>query len=133
MFCFQCQETAKNTGCTVKGVCGKPEETANFQDKLFTTGVVGYDGAMHIADRPAGGAKDFSALIEKAKTCLPPTEIETGTIVGGFAHNQVLALADKVVDAVKYWQPKRMSRISRPPRPTPKTRPAAMSNCFWNR
>jgi hydroxylamine reductase len=63
--------------------------------------VVGYDGAVHIADRPEGGAKDFSALIEKAKTCPPPTEIETGTIVSGFAHNQVLSLADKVVDAVK--------------------------------
>ena len=72
-----------------------------YLDRLFTTGVVGYDGAVHIADRPDGGAKDFSALIEKAKTCPPPTEIETGTIVGGFAHNQVLALADKVVEAVK--------------------------------
>ncbi len=72
-----------------------------YLDRLFTTGVVGYDNAVHIADRPAGGVKDFSALVEKAKTCPPPTEIETGTIVGGFAHNQVLALADKVVDAVK--------------------------------
>jgi hydroxylamine reductase len=72
-----------------------------YLDRLFTTGVVGYEGAVHIADRPAGGTKDFSALIEKAKTCPPPTEIETGSIVGGFAHNQVLALADKVVDAVK--------------------------------
>jgi hydroxylamine reductase len=72
-----------------------------YLDRLFTTGVVGYDGAVHIADRPEGGAKDFSALVEKAKTCPPPTEIETGTIVGGFAHNQVLALADKVVAAVK--------------------------------
>ncbi len=72
-----------------------------YLDRLFTTGVVGYEGAVHIADRPQGGAKDFSALIEKAKTCPPPTEIETGTIVGGFAHHQVLALADKVVDAVK--------------------------------
>jgi hydroxylamine reductase len=72
-----------------------------YLDKLFTTGVVGYEGAVHIADRSADGAKDFSALIEKAKSCPPPTEIETGTIVGGFAHNQVLALADKVVDAVK--------------------------------
>ena len=72
-----------------------------YLDRLFTTGVVGYDGAAHIADRPTGGAKDFSALIEKAKTCSAPTEIETGTIVGGFAHNQVIALADKVVDAVK--------------------------------
>jgi hydroxylamine reductase len=72
-----------------------------YLDRLFTTGVVGYEGAVHIADRSADGAKDLSALIEKAKSCPPPTEIETGTIVGGFAHNQVLALADKVVDAVK--------------------------------
>ena len=77
----------------------KKENT--YLDRLFTTGVVGYEAAVHIADRPAGGAKDFSALIAKAKTCPPPTEIETGTIVGGFAHNQVLALADKVVAAVK--------------------------------
>lgn len=72
-----------------------------YLDRLFTTGVVGYVGAAHIPDRPEGGAKDFSALIEKAKSCAPPTEIETGSIVGGFAHNQVMALADKVVDAVK--------------------------------
>jgi hydroxylamine reductase len=72
-----------------------------YLDRLFTTGVVGYENAVHIADRPEGGAKDFSALVEKAKTCPPPTEIETGTIVGGFAHNQVLSLADKVVAAVK--------------------------------
>jgi len=77
----------------------KKENT--YLDRLFTTGVVGYDGAVHIADRSGGGAKDFSALIAKAKTCPPPTEIETGTIVGGFAHNQVLALEDKVIDAVK--------------------------------
>jgi hydroxylamine reductase len=72
-----------------------------YLDRLFTTGVVGYEGATHIADRPDGGAKDFSALIEKARTCPPPTEIETGTIIGGFAHQQVMALANKVVDAVK--------------------------------
>jgi len=77
----------------------KKENT--YLDRLFTTGVVGYNGARHIADRPAGGAKDFSAIIEKAKQCAAPTELETGTIIGGFAHNQVLALADKVVDAVK--------------------------------
>jgi hydroxylamine reductase len=77
----------------------KKENT--YLNRLFTTGVVGFLGATHIADRPAGGAKDFSALIAKAKTCPPPTEIETGTIVGGFAHHQVLALADKVVAAVK--------------------------------
>ncbi len=72
-----------------------------YLDRLFTTGVVGFVGANHIPERAAGGKKDFSAIIEKAKKCAPPTEIETGKIVGGFAHNQVLALADKVVDAVK--------------------------------
>jgi hydroxylamine reductase len=72
-----------------------------YLDRLFTTGVVTYKGAVNIADRPAGGAKDFSALIAKAKTCRPPEEIETGAIVGGFARNQVLALADKVVGTVK--------------------------------
>jgi len=72
-----------------------------YLDRLYTTGVVGYENAVHIADRPEGGTKDFSAIIEKAKTCAPPIEIETGTIVGGFAHNQVIALADKVVEAVK--------------------------------
>jgi hydroxylamine reductase len=82
--------------------CLVPLKKSNtYLDRLFTTGVMGYEGAGHIADRPEGGAKDFSDLIEKAKTCPPPTEIETGTIVGGFAHHQVLALADKVVDAVK--------------------------------
>ena len=225
MFCFQCQETAKNTGCTVKGVCGKPEDTANlqdlliyalrglavygekakelgisdkegglfvaqalfatitnanfdndriielikealnrretlkekyltsykekngrdfdepvhhsavwfsndmaefkefesfngpilmttnciipmkknntYQDRIFTTGMTGFPGVKHIADRPQGGPKDFSEIIELAKKCSPPEEIETGKIVAGFAHNQVLALADKVVDAVK--------------------------------
>ena len=72
-----------------------------YLDRLYTTGIVGYDGATHIADRPAGGSKDFSALIARAKSCPPPTELESGTIVGGFGHNQVLALADKVVEAVK--------------------------------
>ncbi len=72
-----------------------------YLDRLFTTGVVNYPGAKHIADRSKGGTKDFSAAIAKAKTCSPPLEIETGKIVGGFARNQVLALADKVVDAVK--------------------------------
>ncbi len=82
--------------------CIVPMKKKNtYQDKVFTTGVVAYPGTTHIADRADGGAKDFSAIIEKAKTCSAPTEIETGKIVGGFAHNQVLALADKVVDAVK--------------------------------
>lgn len=72
-----------------------------YLGRLYTTGVVGYEGATHVPDRANGGAKDFSALLAQAKNCPPPTELETGTIVGGFAHNQVLALADKVVDAVK--------------------------------
>jgi hydroxylamine reductase len=72
-----------------------------YLDRLFTTGMTGYPGARHIADRPQGGAKDFSPLIERAKKCAPPVELETGKIVGGFAHHQVLALADKVVEAVK--------------------------------
>ncbi len=77
----------------------KKENT--YLDRLFTTGVVGYPGAKHIADRKPGGAKDFSALIEMAKKCAAPEEIETGKLVGGFAHAQVLALADKVIEAVK--------------------------------
>jgi hydroxylamine reductase len=82
--------------------CLVPLKKSNtYLDRLYTTGVVGYEGAVHIPERAEGGAKDFSAIIAQAKTCPAPTEIETGTIVGGFAHHQVLALADKVVDAVK--------------------------------
>ncbi len=72
-----------------------------YLDRLYTTNSVGYVGAVHIPERAAGGSKDFSEIIERAKKCAPPTEIETGKIVAGFAHNQVMALADKVVDAVK--------------------------------
>ncbi len=72
-----------------------------YLDRLFTTGVVGYAGAKHIPDRKEGGVKDFSEVIAQAKLYSPPTEIESGNIVGGFAHHQVLALADKIVDAVK--------------------------------
>jgi len=72
-----------------------------YIERLFTTGVVSYPGAEHIAERPDGGAKDFPAVIELAKESAPPEEIESGTIVGGFAHNQVMALADEVVEAVK--------------------------------
>ncbi len=80
--------------------CITPVKDA-YKDRIYTTGMAGWPGSPHIADRPEGGAKDFSAIIAQAKTCAPPTEIEQGTIVGGFAHAQVLALADKVVDAVK--------------------------------
>ncbi len=72
-----------------------------YLDRLFTTNMASYPGAQHIPDRPQGGSKDFSPLIEMAKKCESPKEIETGKIVGGFAHNQVMALADKVVEAVK--------------------------------
>ena len=82
--------------------CLVPLKKSNtYLNRLYTTGVVGYEGAVHIPERAEGGAKDFSAIIAQAKSCPAPTEIETGTIVGGFAHHQVLALADKVVDAVK--------------------------------
>ncbi len=73
----------------------------DYKDKLFTTGAVGFEGIPHIGDRKEGGQKDFSAMIEMAKKCDPPREIETGSITGGFGHSQVLALADKVIDAVK--------------------------------
>lgn len=72
----------------------------SYKDRLWTTGAAGYPGCKHIvADE--NGHKDFSALIAQAKECKPPVEIEHGTIVGGFAHEQVFALADKVVEAVK--------------------------------
>ncbi|MDP8220091.1 MAG: hydroxylamine reductase [Candidatus Stygibacter frigidus] len=73
----------------------------SYKDRIFTTNNVGFDGVKHIAAAEKGQAKDFSAVIELAKTLPAPTEIETGSILGGFAHNQVLALADKVVAAVK--------------------------------
>ena len=78
-----------------------------YGDRIFTTGVVGYPGLKHIADRKEGNVKDFTEVIETALKCSPPQEIETGTIVGGFAHSQVLALADKVVEAVKSGAVKR--------------------------
>ena len=76
-----------------------PKES--YKDRVYTTGAAGFDGCIHIADREEGQPKDFSKIIEHAKKCAAPTEIETGEIVGGFAHNQVIELADKVVDAVK--------------------------------
>lgn len=79
--------------------CITPVKDA-YRDRIFTTGAVGYEGCTHIEVKE-DGTKDFSEIIELAKKCEAPTEIENGQIVGGFAHNQVLALADKVVDAVK--------------------------------
>ena len=73
---------------------------ADYQARLFTTGATGVPGCVHI-EAKADGTKDFSALIELAKKCPAPQEMEQGTIVGGFAHEQVFALADKVVEAVK--------------------------------
>jgi len=78
-----------------------PSDKAGYLDRVYTTGAAGFAGFKHIADRPKGGNKDFSEIIAQAKLTNPPTEIETGEIIGGFAHNQVLALADKVVEAVK--------------------------------
>lgn len=72
----------------------------SYKDRLWTTGAAGYPGCKHI-DAPYGETKDFSELIAQAKTLPSPTEIETGSITGGFAHNQVFALADQIVDAVK--------------------------------
>lgn len=73
---------------------------ASYKDRMFTTGAAGYVGCRHI-EGEAGSQKDFSEIIELAKKCKAPTEIETGEIIGGFAHEQVFALADAVVDAVK--------------------------------
>lgn len=78
-----------------------PSSTATYKDRVFTTGAAGYPGSKHIPERIAGKQKDFSEIIELAKKCKAPIEIEKGEIVGGFAHAQVLALADKVVEAVK--------------------------------
>ena len=72
----------------------------SYKDRLYTTGAAGYPGCVHIPGG-IGEEKDFSALIEHAKRCAPPAELETGAIVGGFAHAQVLALADKIVAAVQ--------------------------------
>ena len=73
---------------------------ASYKNRLFTTGATGISGCVHI-ERDENGHKDFSQIIELAKTCAAPTQIEQGEILGGFAHNQVLALADQVVEAVK--------------------------------
>ena len=88
------------TNCIIKVI-------DSYKDRIFTSGMAGYPGVTHIPDRKDGQPKDFSAIIELAKTCPPPKEIETGTLVAGFAHNQVLALADKVVEAVKSGAVKR--------------------------
>ena len=75
-----------------------PKES--YKNRLWTTGAAGFEGCRHI-DGKYGEIKDFSPIIEQAKSCAPPAEIERGTIIGGFAHELVFALADTVVDAVK--------------------------------
>jgi len=73
----------------------------SYKDRVYTTSVVGFPGVKHIPDGVDGQSKDFSEIIRHAQKCPPPTEIETGEIVGGFAHHTVLSLADKVIDAIK--------------------------------
>ena len=80
--------------------CIVPPRSEEVRGRIFTTGAAGYPGCPHIA-AAADGKKDFSPIIALAKTLKPPTEIESGKIVGGFAHEQVFAVADKVVEAVK--------------------------------
>lgn len=79
--------------------CIVPPKDDSYIDRLYTTGVAAFPGAKVVEEKD--GVKDFSALIEQAKQCEAPEKIESGTLVGGFAHNQVFALADQVVDAVK--------------------------------
>ena len=84
------------TNCIVPPLSG-----ASYKDKVYTTNAAGYPGFKHVTARKEGGTKDFSEIIEVAKKCAAPTEIEHGEIIGGFAHNQVMQLAGQVVDAVK--------------------------------
>ncbi len=78
-----------------------PLNSATYKERIYTTGASGLEGCKHIADRPEGGSKDFSEIIEHAQKCPPPVQIEDGSIIGGFAHNQVLTLADKVLSEVQ--------------------------------
>lgn len=73
----------------------------SYKNRIFTTGSTGYPGVKHIPEGKNGSPKDFSEIIELAKKCKSPESIESGTLIGGFAHHQVLALADKIVEAVK--------------------------------
>ena len=78
-----------------------PRKSSTYADRIYTTGSSGFPGFKHIEERKDGKPKDFSVIIEHAKKCASPKEIETGELIGGFAHAQVFALADKVVEAVK--------------------------------
>ncbi|WP_187323469.1 hydroxylamine reductase [Halanaerobium hydrogeniformans] len=73
----------------------------SYKDRIFTTGMAGYPGVTHIPDREEGGSKDFSEIIELAKTCDSPVQLEEGTIPGGYARNTVMSVADKVIEAVE--------------------------------
>lgn len=77
-----------------------PTDKANYRNKLFTTGAAGLTGAIHIPESSNGKSKDFSPIITIAKQCKPPIAVEQGWLTGGFAHNQLLALTDKIVEAV---------------------------------
>ena len=89
-----------------------PKKSATYNDRVFTTGATGMPGWKRIDKTLANGHKDFSEIIEMAKTCKAPTEIEHGEITIGFAHNQVLALADKILDAVNSGAIKKMVVMS---------------------
>ncbi len=78
-----------------------PLKTAGYADKVYTTGSVGFPGFKHLTKHNSEGQKDFTEVIEHAKKCPPPVQIEEGTITGGFAHDQIFKLADKITDAVK--------------------------------
>ena len=84
-----------------------PRATASYKDRIYTTGSCGFPGAKHISQDPVTKVKDFSQLINHAKTCPPPEKIEEGKIVGGFAHNQVLMLKDKILAAIERGDVKR--------------------------
>ncbi|HOH08121.1 MAG TPA: hydroxylamine reductase, partial [bacterium] len=89
-----------------------PRKTTTYNERVFTTGAAGMPGWKQIDKRLPNGQKDFSAVIELARTCPPPTEIESGEITIGFAHNQVLALADKILAAVNSGAIKRLVVMS---------------------
>ncbi|MCX7955025.1 MAG: hydroxylamine reductase [Bacteroidales bacterium] len=78
-----------------------PLPTSSYKDRIYVTGATGLENAKYIPDRPVNGMKDFSEIIEHAKKCLPPEQLEDIEIVGGFAHHQVLSLVNKIIDAVK--------------------------------
>ncbi len=79
----------------------------SYKNRIYTTGMTGYPGIEHIPNRKDNNPKDFSNIITQAKKCPPPTEIEKGVIIGGFAHNQVISLADKILEAIKNGDIKR--------------------------